>query len=225
MTSSSNTKLVLASGSPRRAQILGDAGITLEVGPADIDEDAVFEAALNGELSAAVQALALAKANSIAETRAGEYVLGADTIVVLDGEVLGKPGSADEAFSMLRMLNDRSHEVITGVAVVNPAGETHTKHVSTAVKFRRLDEDAITEYVSSGSPFDKAGGYGIQDDSFAPVASYDECYLNVVGLPMCATSELLEQSGFVLSVALNCDDHVAHGSDRAAFSADKPGSL
>ncbi len=225
MTSSSNTKLVLASGSPRRAQILGDAGITLEVVPADIDEDAVFESALNGELSAAVQELALAKANSIAETRAGEYVLGADTIVVLDGEVLGKPGSADEAVSMLRMLNDRSHEVITGVAVVNPAGETHTKHVSTAVKFRRLDEDAIAEYVSSGSPFDKAGGYGIQDDSFATVASYDECYLNVVGLPMCATRELLEQSGFVLSVALNCDGHVAHGSDRAAFSADKPRSL
>ena len=222
MTSSSNTKLVLASGSPRRAQILGEAGISLEIVPADIDEDAVFAAAMNGELSAAVEALAFAKAKSIAETRVGEYVLGADTIVVLNDEVLGKPGSTEEAVSMLRRLNDRSHEVITGVAIVNPAGETHTNHVSTAVKFRRLDEDAIAEYVSSGSPFDKAGGYGIQDDSFDPVASYDECYLNVVGLPMCVTSELLEQSGFVLSGALKCASHAVHNSD---VGADEPGSL
>jgi MAF protein len=225
LTRSSNIKLVLASGSPRRAQILGEAGISLDVVPADIDEDAVFEAALNGELSGAVESLALAKANSIAKIHAGEYVLGADTIVVLDGEVLGKPGSLDEAISMLRRLNDRSHQVITGVAVVNPAGETHTKHVSTAVKFRRLDEDAIAEYVSSGSPFDKAGGYGIQDDSFSPVASYDDCYLNVVGLPMCATSELLEQSGFVLSGALSCDGHATDGSGRTGFEADEPGAL
>jgi MAF protein len=208
----SNSKLVLASVSPRRAQILSEAKFSLEPAPADIDEDAVLTSALDDGLPSAVEALALAKAVAIADFRAGEYVLGADTIVVCDDELLGKPATRDEAVAMLRRLNDRSHEVITGVAVVNPAGETHTKHVSTTVKFRRLDEAKISEYVSSGSPFDKAGGYGIQDESFAPVASYDECYLNVVGLPMCATSELLEQSGFVLANALKCVGHGAGSS-------------
>ena len=219
MAEVSNSTLVLASGSPRRAQILSEAGFSLEIAPADIDEDAVLTSALDGGLPSAVEALALAKAVSIADSHAGEYVLGADTIVVCDDELLGKPASKDEAVTMLRRLNDRSHEVITGVAVVNPAGETHTKHVSTVVKFRRLEEAEISEYVSSGSPFDKAGGYGIQDESFALVASYDECYLNVVGLPMCATSDLLEQSGFVLSGALKCAGHAA-GSSKLSTSND-----
>ena len=198
-------RLILASGSPRRAEILSDAGIVLEISPADIDEDAVL--ANGGVLMDAVQTLALAKARSIASVRSGEYVLGADTIVVLNGEVLGKPGSVGQAVAMLQQLNGRQHDVITGVAVVNPAGETHTKHVSTSVIFRSLNDDEIANYVSSGSPLDKAGGYGIQDSSFAPVASYDECYLNVVGLPMCATSELLEQSGFPNPGEIACPGH------------------
>ena len=203
-------RLILASGSPRRAEILSEAGFDLEISPADIDEDAILSN--SGVLVDAVQALALAKAQSIASVRSGEYVLGADTIVVLDGEVLGKPGSAGEAVEMLQQLNGRQHDVITGVAVVNPAGETHTKHVSTSVIFRTLDEREIAEYVSSGSPCDKAGGYGIQDSSFAPVASYDECYLNVVGLPMCATSELIVRSGFEISGAIECAGHSASAS-------------
>ena len=198
-------RLILASGSPRRAEILSAAGVDLEISPTDIDEDAVLSN--GGVLVEAVRALALAKAVSIASVRSGEYVLGADTLVVLDGEVLGKPGSAGDAVEMLQQLNGRQHDVITGVAVVNPAGETHTKHVSTSVIFRTLNEREIAEYVSSGSPFDKAGGYGIQDSSFAPVASYDECYLNVVGLPMCATSELLEQSGFPNPGEIACPGH------------------
>lgn len=203
---------MLASGSPRRAQILSEAKFSLEIAPADIDEDAVLTSSLADGLASAVEALALEKAVSIADSHVGEYVLGADTIVVCDDELLGKPATRDEAIAMLRRLSNRSHEVTTGVAVVNPTGETHTKHVSTAVKFRRLDEAEISEYVSSGSPFDKAGGYGIQDESFAPVASYDECYLNVVGLPMCATSDLLGQSGFVLPDALKCVGHGAGSS-------------
>jgi MAF protein len=202
-------RLILASGSPRRVQILSEAGIDLEISPADIDEDEVL--ANGGELVDAVQALALAKAQSVALVRTGEYVLGADTIVVLDGEVLGKPGSAAHAVEMLQRLNGRQHKVVTGVALVNPVGETHTKHVSTSVIFRTLNEREIAAYVSSGSPLDKAGGYGIQDRSFAAVASYDECYLNVVGLPMCATSELLDQSGFPLSAAISCIGHADSG--------------
>ena len=207
-------RLILASGSPRRAEILSDAGIVLEISPADIDEDAVL--ANGGVLMDAVQTLALAKARSIASVRSGEYVLGADTIVVLNGEVLGKPGSVGQAVAMLQQLNGRQHDVITGVAVVNPAGETHTKHVSTSVIFRSLNDDEIANYVSSGSPLDKAGGYGIQDSSFAPVASYDECYLNVVGLPMCATSELLEQSGFPNPGGFACSGHTGPNTNTTA---------
>ena len=205
MASSDQHKLTLASGSPRRAQILSNAGFELDIAPAEIDEDAFLVDA--EDFSKTVQKLALAKAESIAARHSGEYVLGADTIVILDGVVLGKPESADHAHAMLRSLSGKSHKVITGIAIINPVGEPHTEFVSTSVIFRSLDDDEIANYVSSGSPLDKAGGYGIQDGSFAPVASYDECYLNVVGLPMCATSELLEQSGFPNPGGIACPGH------------------
>lgn len=213
---SSGPELILASGSPRRAQILSEAGINIAIVAAEIDEDEIL--ARGGELSNAVQKLALAKAMATAAVRPDSYILGADTIVVIDGQVLGKPASSGEAVGMLRRLSGRTHDVITGVAIVNPAGETHTKHVSTSVVFRTLDDGEIAEYVSTGSPLDKAGGYGIQDASFAPVASYDECYLNVVGLPMCATSELLGKSGMLRSGEGNCPGHVGLGSYGASDS-------
>jgi len=215
---SQRSKLILASGSPRRAQILTKASIEIDVVPAEIDEGEILEG--GGELRDAVQQLALAKAEAIAGFRPGEFVLGADTIVVLDGDILGKPESLEQATEMLGRLSGRQHEVVTGVAIVNPAGDTHTKHVSTSVVFRNLDDKAVVDYVSSGSPFDKAGGYGIQDRSFAPVASYDECYLNVVGLPMCATNELLEQSGFLGIGVSECAGHdaFAAGSDKRVES-------
>ena len=210
MVSSSGTKLVLASGSPRRAEILSDAGITLAIQPASVDEDAIL--AKGPDLVSAVQQLALAKASFVAELNIGEFVLGADTIVVFENEVFGKPESSTEALAMLNRLSGRRHEVITGIAVVNPTGESHTKFVSTSVVFRNLEDNEISEYVSTGLPLDKAGGYGIQDSSFAPVASYDECYLNVVGLPMCATSDLLEESGFEIDASLVCAGHAVSGN-------------
>lgn len=205
MANSEKQRLTLASGSPRRTQILSDAGFQFDVAPAEIDEDAFLVDA--EDFSKAVEVLALGKAESIAAGRPDEYVLGADTIVVLDGVVLGKPTSADQAHAMLRSLSGRSHEVITGVAIINPVKEPHTKYVRTSVIFRSLNDDEIANYVSSGSPFDKAGGYGIQDGSLAPVTSYDECYLNVVGLPMCTTSELLQQSGFLNPDGVACPGH------------------
>ena len=211
MASSEQYKLTLASGSPRRTQILSGAGFEFDVAPAEIDEDAFLVDV--GDILNAVQKLALAKADSIASRRPGEYVLGADTIVVLDGVALGKPESAEHAHGMLRSLSGKSHEVITGIAIINPMGEPHTNYVRTLVIFRSLDGDEISKYVSSGSSFDKAGGYGIQDGSFAPVASYDECYLNVVGLPMCATSELLEQSGFPNPGGIACSGHTRPNSN------------
>ncbi|MBT5252749.1 MAG: septum formation protein Maf [Chloroflexi bacterium] len=205
MVSSSVTKLVLASGSPRRAEILSESGFDLKIIPASVDEDAILTQ--GSDLVSAVRALALAKASYVAGSNVGEFVLGADTIVVFENEVFGKPESSEQACEMLNRLSGRQHKVVTGVAIVNPVGQSHTKFVSTSVVFRNLEDDEISKYVSSDLSLDKAGGYGIQDSSFAPVASYDECYLNVVGLPMCATSDLLEKSGFEIGESLVCTGH------------------
>ena len=209
MVSSSGTKLVLASGSPRRAEILSESGFDLKIIPASVDEDAIL--ARGPDLVSAVRELALAKASYVAGSNVGEFVLGADTIVVFENEVFGKPESSVQASEMLNRLSGCRHEVVTGVAIVNPTGESHTKFVCTSVVFRNLEDSEISEYVSTGLPLDKAGGYGIQDSSFAPVASYDECYLNVVGLPMCATSDLLEKSGFEIGASLACAGHSVPG--------------
>ncbi len=200
--------MILASGSPRRAQILADAGLTVDVVPSGIDEGQVFSS--SGALDELVQKVALRKASSVAAKYPGVCVLGADTIVILDGRVLGKPNSSSDASEMLHRLSGRSHHVMTGVAVVDDRGESHVGYVTTSVVFRVLGQKEIADYVGTGSPLDKAGGYGIQDSSFAPVSSYDECYLNVVGLPMCATSELLEMSGLVVPGTINCPGHERH---------------
>ena len=207
MVSSSVTKLVLASGSPRRAEILSESGFDLKIIPASVDEDAILTQ--GSDLVSAVRALALAKASYVAGSNVGEFVLGADTIVVFENEVFGKPESSEQACEMLNRLSGRQHKVVT---IVNPVGQSHTKFVSTSVVFRNLEDDEISKYVSSDLSLDKAGGYGIQDSSFAPVASYDECYLNVVGLPMCASSDLLEESGFEIGVSLACAGHAVSGN-------------
>ena len=176
--------------------------------PSGVDEKKLFTA--DTDLPRAVEHLALSKAKSVSVSRLNRYVLGADTIVVLDHRVLGKPESSAQATTMLNALSDRNHEVITGVAVIDPTGDYQTISVRTSVTMRRLGLDEIANYVASGSPYDKAGGYGIQDRSFAPVTSYDDCYLNVVGLPMCATLELLQGSGLFRSDMLStniCGGH------------------
>ena len=205
MGSGHDRALILASRSPRRAEILGEAGIEFKVVSTDIDEDRLLSGP--GALDDAVQRLALEKARTAAELTPGAFVLGADTIVVLDGHILGKPESPGHAVDMLRRMSGRAHDVISGVAVVGPDGESHTDFVSTLVLLRELEAGEIADYVATGSPLDKAGGYGIQDSSFAPVASYDECYLNVVGLPMCVTSELLENTGLLPPGNIICHGH------------------
>jgi len=207
-----NASLILASKSPRRAEILGDAGIEFTVVSTEIDEDVYLLGADSSSETRdpveAVRRLALVKARAVATLRSGAFVLGADTIVVLDGEILGKPESAGSAVKMLHRLSGRSHRVITGVTVIDPGGKTHTDIASTSVVFRNLEDGEVVDYVATGSPLDKAGGYGIQDSSFAPVESYDECYLNVVGLPMCVTIRLLEMSGFNRFPAAVCRRHI-----------------
>ena len=203
-------KLILASASPRRAEILGKAGIDFHIVVTDVDEDALLSGP--GDLADVVQGLALEKANTAAEISPGAFVLGADTIVALDGRILGKPESPGHAVEMLHLMSGRAHEVITGVAVVDPDGESQATYVSTSVLLREFDDVEVAGYVATGSPLDKAGGYGIQDSSFAPVKSYDGCYLNVVGLPMCATNDLLENTGLLPTVNVVCQGHARSNS-------------
>lgn len=173
--------LVLASASPRRRQLLADAGLDLVVDAADIDESA-----LPGETPAAhVRRLAQAKAAAVAPRHPRQFVLGADTVVVLDGVIFGKPADLAEAAQMLRCLSGRWHEVFTGVALLRrrPAAAT-VWSCRTRVRFRELSDDAIRTYCACVNTLDKAGAYGIQDHGERIVAEIDGLYSNVVGLPV-----------------------------------------
>ncbi|HIF12109.1 MAG TPA: septum formation protein Maf [Dehalococcoidia bacterium] len=192
--------LVLASGSPRRAQILAAAGLEVDVRPTDTPEHRLL-----GDNTPEMWALRLAsdKAGSAARNMPDAVTLGADTIVVIDGEVLGKPAGPSEAEATLRRLRNRPHRVITAVALDGPAGKW-SGWSSSDVQIRDLSDTEIAEYVSSGLPLDKAGSYGIQDQPFNPAELVKGCYLNVVGLPLCLTGELFELAGLALN--LECDD-------------------
>ena len=171
--------LVLASRSPRRAEILRAQGLEFTVIPAEIDES-VEEGETPEEH---VRRLALAKAGVIAAERPDAWVLGSDTVVVIDGEILGKPVDEAEARLMLRRLADREHRVFSSAALVG-AGASAVDHDVTLVRFRGLDDGEIVDYVASGEPMDKAGAYGIQQLGAMVVAGIDGCYFNVMGLPL-----------------------------------------
>jgi nucleoside triphosphate pyrophosphatase len=144
----------------------------------------------------AASAVALAKARAVARALPGSVVLGADTIVVLDGEILGKPGGAGAAVRMLRRLRNRAHEVLTAVAIVG-AGEPgeRTATVLTRVTMRDYSDADIDDYVATGEPLDKAGAYAVQEGGQRLVAQVDGCYTNVVGLPVTTTRTLLASFG------------------------------
>jgi len=191
--------LVLASASPRRAALLAQVGLRFEVHVSDVPEEA-------DEAGRAPQAVALeharAKALAVAAAAPGRLVLGADTVVVLDGDLLGKPAHAAEAAAMLRRLSGREHEVITAIVFALDAGQgarvlaEHAEH--TRVVFRELSEDEIAWYVASGEPLDKAGAYGIQGHGALLVRRIEGCYFNVVGLPLSRTGEVLAELGYDL---------------------------
>jgi septum formation protein len=154
----------------------------------------------SGPLEAAVAALALRKARAVAGRRRSALVLGADTIVVVDGEALGKPSDRVEAAAMLRRLRGRTHEVMTGVAVVDAAtGREAAQTVTSRVTMRPYSEAEIVEYVATDEPLDKAGAYAIQGRGGALVASLDGSRSNVVGLPLGATAALLRRFGAAVS--------------------------
>jgi nucleoside triphosphate pyrophosphatase len=183
--------LVLASASPRRVELLRRICAEFRVLPSGLEE--VLE---EGSVGPAVARLAAAKARAVAERVGTGIVLGADTVVVIDGEALGKPGDRRAAVSMLRRLRGRAHEVITGVAVVDAAsGRSEATAVVTRVVMAAVSDAEIDVYVATGEPFDKAGGYGIQGHGAALVAGWVGSYSNVVGLPLAATAALLTASG------------------------------
>jgi MAF protein len=187
-------RVVLASASPRRQAFLELLGLDFIVDPAEIDEPSP-QRVDNPEAFA--RALARAKASVVAGRHGGEPVLAADTIVSLDGELLGKPRDGGEAIAMLQRLRGRVHDVTSGVAVAGADGSLRLGGTTTRVTMRPYGDDEIAASVAAGMPFDKAGGYAIQDQDLVPVAHFDGCYCNVVGLPLAVTIRLLEAGGVV----------------------------
>ena len=186
----SGMRLILASASPRRTDLLREAGYLFEVEPADVDESE-----LAGEPPAAyVVRVAAMKARAVAARHPGEMILAADTTVVLDGAMLAKPADDADATRMLGLLSGRTHDVLTGVVLVR-TGRESSALVGTRVRFRPLTAAEIEWYVASGEPHDKAGAYGVQGLAARFVESVDGSYSNVVGLPVGAVRALLEAEG------------------------------
>jgi len=184
------TTLLLASGSPRRHEILQELGIDHEV-----LLSGVAEAEVAGEaVDAHVRRLALDKARAVARHHPGRWVLGADTVVVLGGRILGKPASAADARHMLGRMSGRTHEVRGAIALVR--GDRHwVGDDASRVTFRHLREDEIAAYVAGGEPLDKAGAYGIQEEGRRLVAGWDGPFTNIVGLSVPLLRRLLAESG------------------------------
>ena len=181
--------VVLASGSPRRRELLGQMGIEdFEGLPAQGEETAPEGLAPD----ALVARLALQKAREVAALRPEATVIGADTVVALDGRVLGKPSDEEEAREMLSALSGRRHQVYTGMAVLS-GGQAFTHVECTQVEFRPLTAEEIAAYVATGESMDKAGAYGIQGRACVFIRGIQGDYYNVVGLPVCALHELLAQ--------------------------------
>ena len=184
-----SSTLILASASPRRAELLRAAGLTFAIRPADVDESVRA-----GELPREY-VLRLAREKAHAVVRApGELVLAADTTVVVDEEILAKPEDAADATRMLRLLAGRSHEVLTGVCLAQ-SDQSDARVATTIVEFAPMTDDEIAWYVASGEPMDKAGAYGIQGRASRFVVRLNGSYTNVVGLPVALVHEMLCRAG------------------------------
>jgi MAF protein len=177
--------LVLASASPRRQELLAALGIPFRVQPADVREWLG-----EGNPAETASALALAKAEAAHRHDPQSLVVAADTVVAADGREIGKPATADEARQLLRLLRGRRHDVWTGLAVVGGAAVRRAV-VGTGVWMRRYSDAEIKASIAAGTPFDKAGGYGIQDPLLRPVERWEGCYCNVMGLPLWTLRRLL----------------------------------
>lgn len=189
--------LILASGSPRRRELLGSLGIPFTVVQSDIDETPrPDETPLEY-----VRRLSCEKARAVAERLPPPVkVLAADTVVILDGEILGKPADADEARDMLRRLRGRAHTVCTALTLLQTRADAPplewTELTQTRVLMRAYTDDEIEAYIATGDPFDKAGGYAIQHAGFAPVAGIEGSRTNVIGLPLETLQTMLTRLGW-----------------------------
>lgn len=189
---SKQPQLVLASASPRRKALLTTLIPDFRILPADlVEEQGARESAQEYVLR-----LARDKAAAVCRKHPGAYVMGSDTVVVLDGVCLGKPGNADQAVAMLQSLSDRWHQVLTGVAVAGPGGSAEVLSVSD-VRFAALPGDWIADYVARGEPMDKAGSYAIQGEAAAWIPRLEGSYSGVMGLPLFETAGLLRQFGLL----------------------------
>jgi septum formation protein len=187
-------KLILASKSPRRRYLLENAGLVVEVIPSTVDEKG-FSGANAREH---VRKLAEAKARQVAQRHPDRWVLGADTIVLIDGRILGKPDSRRAARDMLQRLSGKTHQVLTGYCICRQYDQRMTSEVvSTGVRFKSLSKAEIEWYIHTEEPFDKAGAYAIQGLGTFLVKEIHGSYTNVVGLPVCEVIEYLIRSGVI----------------------------
>ena len=184
-------QVILASASPRRLALLQQIGIEATVCPADFDE--VSGSAVQAE--DVVLANAVGKCQAVVKTKGDSLpVIAADTVVVAEGVILGKPQDAEDAVAMLKQLSGKTHKVLTGIAV-SYAGEMLAEVCETKVVFRDLTDEEIKNYVATGEPVDKAGAYGIQGKGAVLVEKIDGCYNNVVGLPLTRMQLILAKLG------------------------------
>jgi septum formation protein len=182
------TPIILASNSPRRKELLRQIGLDFKTDPADVDERILPDEAPE----AYAIRVSLDKARVVAQRAGTGLVIGADTIVVLDNVILGKPVDSRDAERMLSLLSNRMHRVITGLALMDAGtGKTLTRSEDTRVWFRTLTNDEIISYVNSGEPLDKAGAYGIQGKGALLIDRIEGCYFNVVGLPLSLLGKML----------------------------------
>ena len=181
-------ELILASASPRRRELIALLGMPFTVQTAPVDET-MDEGA---DVAEQVAALSLRKAKAVGACP-GKLTVAADTVVVLDGKVLGKPADEAEAVRMLSSLSGRTHQVMTGLTVLHPEG--HLSHTQvTQVHFRKLSKEEIEDYVASKDPMDKAGAYGIQSGAAVFVEGIEGDYFNVVGLPVCKLNQMIREA-------------------------------
>lgn len=186
--------IILASKSPRRQELLKLLGLEFTVHTADIDEH--MDPSLPPEQE--VARVSAEKARAVAKDCAEEdIIISADTIVVIDGQILGKPKSEADAIRMLNLLSGRRHEVMTGLTVLS-GGQSQTQVVRTGIEFRRLTDREIDAYVATGEPMDKAGAYGIQGRASIFVSHLDGDYFCVMGLPVCTLTQMLRERGITV---------------------------
>jgi len=188
--------IVLASGSPRRNELLGSTGVDFRIVVSGVDEPAADAGETPGGYALR---MARMKTLDVAASCAGAYVLGADTVVAVGDFILGKPVDVDDARRMLGMLSGREHTVVTACCLIGPEGETVWEEaLSSKVTFATLTEEVIAAYVATSEPMDKAGGYAIQGLGAFMIARVEGSYTNVVGLPLAEVVEVLKRGGVIV---------------------------